>query len=601
MRGLLAELQRRKVYRAAAAYAVVAWLLIQIATQVFPFFDVPNWAVRLIVLLVVLGFPVAVAMAWAFDLDADGVLRADARDSSRSRSKAVLIWAVLTLIVLAAYLAATRTWQSAPAAAKAPGAVGPTPANETSPRTPADSRSIAILPFVDLSQTRDQEYFGDGMSEELLGMLSRVDGLRVAARTSSFSFKDKAIDVHQVGQVLGVGSVLEGSVRRDGQRVRVTAELIDVASGFDLWSETFERQVDDLFAVQDQIARAIVEALQVKLANVIPARKATDSEAYDLYLQGVFFSNKSTEEGLRKSLDLFERSLAKDPQNAKAWSGIAKDWLWLADVYEKPLDAYPKMKDAAQKALLLDDGDAEAHVYLAEARRVLDYDPAASEVELRQALKLDPNSSAAHMFLGLLRITRGYRTEGLAEFKEALARDPLSPIISNFAAMGYILAGRYDDAVAEARRLQQLDPSFIYLSSFLADAYREQARYDDAVAIYQKVQQSTGEQQPGLAITYARMGRTEDARKLLADLQLAASRKYVTADQIAAIYAALGENDEAFSWLQRAYDEHAAPIYGVGVAPEFRALHSDPRFTSLLTKLGLDAQRVLSASSSSPP
>ena len=460
---------------------------------------------------------------------------------------------------------------------------------------PGNNRSLAVLPFVDLSTNKDQEYFSDGISEELLATLAKVDGLRVAARTSSFSFKNALVDVRQIGRALNVGSVLEGSVRRDGKHLRVTAELIDVASGFDLWSENYERDVDDLLAVQDQITHAIIGALKIKLAIAMPQRKTVDPEAYDLYLQGVFFSNKSSEEGLRKSLDFFQRSLEKDVHNAKAWSGIAKVWLWLADAYVKPLDAYPQMRIAAQRALTIDDTDADAHVYTAEAKRVIDYDPAGAEAELRRALKLDPNSSMAHLFFGMLRGVQGYRGEGLKQVDEALKLDPLSPIISNFAAMQYIASGRYDDAIAEVRRLEQLDKGFMYLSPFLADAYREQGKYDAAIVIYQQAEQATGEPQPGLAITYARQGHAAEAKKILAEMELAASKRYVPADQIAAIYAALGENDAAFRWLQRAYDEHSAPLYGISRAREFRTLHSDPRFAPLLLKLGLDPQRILAA------
>jgi adenylate cyclase len=589
MRGLLAELQRRKVYRAAAAYAVVAWLLIQIATQVFPFFDVPNWGVRLTVLLIVLGFPIAVALAWAFDLTEDGILRADPKGSLRARRSAIVIWAALSLVILGVYYIVTRDHEAASRA------LSGTPAQQLVPPVPADAKSIAVLPFVDLSQNKDQEYFADGISEELAGTLARIDGLRVAARTSSFSFKNTAIDVHQVGQKLNVGSVLEGSVRRDGQRIRVSAELIDATSGFDLWTQTYERNVDDLFAVQDQITHAIIEALKIKLAVAVRPQKAVDAEAYDLYLQGVFFSNKSSEEGLRRSLGFFERSLEKDPGNARAWTGIAKVWLWLADAYVRPLDAYPLMKAAAQKALALDESDADAHVYMAEAKRVLDYDPVGAEGELRRALALDPNSSAAHMFLGLLRGAQGYADEGLAQMDLALKLDPLSPIISNFAAMQYIASGRYDDAIAETRRLEQLDKSFVYLGPFLADAYREQGKYEQAIAIYEQTQKTTGEPQSGLAITYARIGRPADARRILAEMESAATKRYVAADEIAAIYVALGDKDAAFRWLQRACDEHSAPLYGVGRAREFLPLHSDPRLPLLLKKLGLDPQRVLAA------
>jgi len=589
MRGLLAELQRRKVYRAAAAYAVVAWLLIQIATQVFPFFDVPNWGVRLTVLLIVLGFPIAVAMAWAFDLTADGVLRTDPKGSWRARRSAIAIWAALTLAVLAVYYFVTR--EHATASREAPGAT----TQPNAAPAPADAKSIAVLPFVDLSQNKDQEYFGDGISEELAGMLARIDGLRVAARTSSFSFKNTAIDIHLVGQKLNVGSVLEGSVRRDGQRIRVSAELIDVTTGFDLWTQTYERNVDDLFAVQDQITQAIIEALKIKLAVAIPVRKSVDPEAYDLYLQGVFYSNKSSEQALRQSLDLFDRSLRKQAGSADAWAGIAKDWNYLSDAYMRPLDAYPQSKAAALKALAIDEDNADAHAYLADAMRVLDRDIAGSNAELRHALQLNPNSSQALMFLALNRATAGYPAEGIAHMQQALRIDPLSPRLSDFAALLYLGTGHYDDAVAAGLRTQSLDPTYVYLSPYLADVYREQGRYDEAIAIYRKALQTTGEPQAGLAVTYARMGRTAEARRILAEFEAKAAKTYVSGDEIAMIYAALGDKDNAFRWLQRALDEHAAPLGGMGLALEFRPLRSDPRFASLLEKLGLDPQRVLAA------
>src|SRR6185369_2277324 len=246
---------------------------------------------------------------------------------------------------------------------------------------------------------------------------------------------------------LNVGSVLEGSVRRDGQRIRVSAELIDVTTGFDLWTQTYERNVDDLFAVQDQITQAIIEALKIKLAVAIPVRKSVDPEAYDLYLQGVFYSNKSREQALRQILDLFDRSLRKQAGSADAWDGIAKDWNYLSDAYMRPLDAYPQSKAAALKALAIDEDNADAHAYLADAMRVLDRDIAGSNAELRHALQLNPNSSQALMFLALNRATAGYPAEGIAHMQQALRIDPLSPRLSDFAALLYLGTGHYDDAV----------------------------------------------------------------------------------------------------------------------------------------------------------
>src|SRR5213596_1452623 len=241
------------------------------------------------------------------------------------------------------------------------------------PSSPPE-KSIAVLPFLDLSETKDQEYFCDGMSEEIINALAKVDGLRVVARTSSFSFKGKSVNAREVGEKLNVENVLEGSLRREGNRVRITAELIDTRSGFHLWSENYDRELEDVFALQDEITRSIVDALKIKLAVSLPAHEQRNIEVYDLYLQGLYFSNKSSEEDLRRALSFFQRAVEKDPTFSRAWTGIAKVWYFLADVYVKPLDAYPVSKEAALKAIALDEKDAEAHCYLSEAKRVLDWD-----------------------------------------------------------------------------------------------------------------------------------------------------------------------------------------------------------------------------------
>src|SRR5438876_2269642 len=232
-------------------------------------------------------------------------------------------------------------------------------------------KSIAVLPFDDLSQTKDQEYFCDGISEEILDALAKVDGLRVVGRTSSFSFKGKTANVSEVGKKLNVENVLEGSLRREGNRVRITAELINTRNGFHLWAETYERELPGVFALQDEITRSIVNALKVKLAVSLPAQQQPNTEVYDLYLQGLFFSNKSSEEDLRRALNFFQRAVEKDPTFARAWTGVAKVWYFLADIYVKPLDAYATSKEAALKAIALDEKDAEAHCYLSESKRVL--------------------------------------------------------------------------------------------------------------------------------------------------------------------------------------------------------------------------------------
>src|SRR5213078_2908057 len=289
-------------------------------------------------------------------------------------------------------------------------------------------KSIAILPFLDLSQAKDQEYFCDGISEEILDTLAKVDGLRVLGRTSSFSFKGKSTGASEVGKKLNVENVLEGSLQREGNRIRVTAELINARNGFHVWSETYEREVQGVFALQDEITRAIVEALKIKLAVSPPVHEQRNTEVYDLYLQGLFFSNKSSEADLRRALRFFQGALEKDPTFSRAWTGIAKVWYFLADVYVRPFEAYPASREAALKAIALDEKDSEAHCYLSEAKRVLDWDLEGQNAELNRALQLDPNSAPAHFFLSLLPLFRGELQEGLRLVLDAEKLDPVSPI-----------------------------------------------------------------------------------------------------------------------------------------------------------------------------
>ena len=454
-------------------------------------------------------------------------------------------------------------------------------------------KSIAVLPFLDLSETKDQEYFCDGMSEEILEALAKVEGLRVVARTSSFSFKGKSVNAREVGEELNVANVLEGSLRREGNRVRVTAELINARSGFHLWTETYDRELEDVFALQDEITRAIVDALKVKLAVPLPARQQPNTEVYDLYLQGLYFSNKGSEDDLRRALSFFQRAVEKDPTFARAWTGIAKVWYFLADVYVKPLDAYPASKEAALKAIALDEKDAEAHCYLSEAKRVLDWDLAGADAELKRALQLDPNSAPVHLFSGLHRLFRGELKDGLQLILEAEKLDPVSPITSYVATAAYLANDRVDDAVIEGQRTLQLDPNYLYLDSVLAAAYREKGNFPEAIALYTKAQDATHLPSSGLAITYARMDQQTEARNILAQLVQAREKRYVSAPLIAAVSTALGDKEEAFRWLERAYEEHSGVLQWIAFLPEFRALHSDARFPDLLRRISAPQDTIL--------
>jgi TolB-like protein/Tfp pilus assembly protein PilF len=511
---------------------------------------------------------------------AQEVALAQQRKAARSRRSLIMaVLAVLIVIGSTTVLLVHRRFSS----------IGPPP-----PAVAAPDKSIAVLPFVDMSQTKDQEYFCDGISEELLDTLAKTDGLRVVARTSSFSFKGQSVDAGEIGRKLNVSTVLEGSLRREGNRVRITAQLVNTRDGFHLWSETYERELQGVFALQDEITQAIVAALKVKLAVAPIAREPHDTEAYDLYLQGLFFSNKSGEADLRKSLDLFRQALAKDPKLSRAWTGVAKDWIWLADAYVKPREAYPQVEVAARKALALSERDAEAHAYLGEVKRVLMWDVKGEEAELSRALQIDPNSAVAHLFMALLQGGIGDRVRGLVEMQMAVKLDPLSPIIGNFQVDSYVSYGRLDDAFAAAQRTMEIDPNYVYFEPDLALVYRAQGKLNEALDIYLRVAQVSKQPSAGLAITYARLGRTAEAKKVLDELINVANTHYFPGEQIASVYVALGDKDEAFRWLDRAMDERSGPIHSIAVRPEFRPLYSDPRFARALERIGIDPARILS-------
>jgi len=546
-KNFFAELKRRKVYTVAVAYVVAGWAIAQGIAQVFPVFDIPNWAVRLFVLLIVLGFPVALILSWFFDFTRYGIVRTPDVDVAGKIDIAQL-------------------------------------ANST-------ERSIAVLPFIDLSPAKDHNYFSDGIADEISTALAKIDGLRVAARRSSFWFKDKEAELTEIAEKLNVEHVLEGTVRRDGNRVRISAELIDARNGFTLWSETFEREFQGIFALQDEITRSTVDALKLKLNVAATAPPSRSIDAYDVYLHGLFLSDKGTEEPLRQSLEFFERALQKDPRFSRAWTGIAKSWLWLADAYVPPLEAYSKVREAALKALKIDNDEAEAHVYLAETKRILDWDLDGAEAEFNRAVEIEPNSTASNYFIAALYAARGEREKALAYLQRTSKIDPASLWVNNSACELYRYFGLHDEAVAAGQRALQLDATFLYGEPLLAALYREMGRFDEAIALYEKAQSVRGRPGFGLAITYARMNRRKEAQEIL-EAAVAGRGRYTPGDAIAHVHVALHAHDDAIRELERACDERSSSLHFVGIAPEFVPLRSDRRFTSILKKIGLEPEKV---------
>ena len=542
-----AELKRRKVYSVAIAYVVAGWAFAQGIAQVLPVFDTPNWVVRLLVVLIVLGFPVALTLSWFFDFTRYGIVRTPDRV--------------------------------------------PQPRIDAVDPSISQEKSIAVLPFKDLSAGPERDYLGEGIAEEILTALSKVDNLRVAARRSSFWFKDRDAELSEVASKLNVEHVVEGSIRRDGNRIRVTAELTECCQGFTLWSETFEREFQGIFALQDEITCAIVDALKLKLELAPATARAPSMEAYDLYLRGLFLSDKSSEEALRRSLEFFERALDKDPRFARAWTSIAKSWLWLADAYVEPLEAYSKVREAAVNAINIDDSEAEAHVYLAETKRILDWDLRGAEAEYVRAFEIDSNSTTSNYFIAAFYAAIGEREKALTYLRRTAKIDPTSLWVSNFACEIYRYFGLTDEAMAAGERSLQLDPTFAYSEPLMAALYREMGRFDDAIALYKKSQDLSGRVPFGLAITYAKMNRREEAKEILK--AVCASRgSYTPGDAIAHVHVVLEEYEDAMRELARAYDEHSSSLHFIGIAPEFAPLRSDKRFVSIVKEIGLDPQKV---------
>ena len=473
-------------------------------------------------------------------------------------------------------------------------AVRAEPSRSAAPESrPTVERSIAVLPFINLSSDPENEYFSDGITEEILNALVKVSDLKVASRTSSFAFKGHHGDVQEIAEKLKVATVLEGSVRKAGNRVRITGQLIGAADGYHLWSETYDRQLEDIFAIQDDIAQAIVSALKATLAvdegEKLVTATTENLEAYTLYLKGRFQYNKYTEESLRRSLELYAEALVESPVYARAWAGIADSWMRLADDWVSPEIACGAGKDAAARALELDPELAEAHTSLGKMFTWYDWDFARGELALRRAVSSNPNYTDAHWTLGTLLPAVGRLEEGLKEMRTALKLDPLSPENSQWAARFLLYQRRPADAIEESYRTLELDSQYprAYLTIGLArlmegepEAGLESLRRSAELS-------SSPSFRAFLAYGLAAAGRQEEGRQVLEELLSEGQESYVRAEFLAAAYGMLGDRDEAFRQLERAFEQRSAGMIYLHLDPLYDAIRDDPRFASLVEKIGL--------------
>jgi serine/threonine-protein kinase len=427
--------------------------------------------------------------------------------------------------------------------------------------------SIAVLPFTNISAEAENEYFCDGLAEELLNALAKIDDLKVAARTSAFSFKNKNTEVSQIGKTLNVSTILEGSVRKSGHRIRISLQLINVADGYHLWSERYDREMKEIFDVQDEITLAVVDALKVKLFGEEKAailKRYTDSpEAYELYLKGLYHCYKWTDEGFRKSIEYFEKALEEDPKFAPAYAKIADYYHFTSHIgLFSPHEIHPKWKAAAQRALEIDEGLADAHLAMAHIYFYFDRDWAKAEGEFERAIELNANSTDAHKYYGLFLASRERFDQAVAEGKKALALDPLSIAVNIVGGFIYLFVDRLDDALGLVRQMIELDsnaPQGYWVGGSLLMA---NGKYEEAVEAFQK-SLSLGDNQMALAklgCAYGLVGRRDEALKILDQLFEMRKCRYAAPFNIARVYAGLGDNDNAFEWMEKAVEERDADL-----------------------------------------
>ena len=580
-RTFLAELKRRHVYRVAIAYGVVAWLLIQVATQVFPFFEIPNWVVRLVVLVSVLGFPISLIIAWAFEMTPQGMKREEEIAPNEyiphwsTRKFAALI---VTIAMLATGVLMFQLVRSKPTS----------PAQITAAAMPSQ-KSIAVLPLLNESGDPGDQYFSDGLSEELIAALAQVRGLKVIGRSSSFRFKDKKEQSKAIGEKLGVSTLLEGTVRKQGDQVRIVAELINAADGTELWSRTFDRELKDIFAVQSEIAMAVATSLELTVlgANEESAQNAATKsvEAHNAYLQGHFYFERRNLEDYRKSVGFFDQAIHLDPGYALAYAERSEAWAWIGDLSsEKQKEAWAAAGTDAEKAVAIDPHLAEAHAALGWVRFFIEWKFAEGLAELRSAQQLSPWNPTANDLLARVVVYLGQFQEAEKLARQAIELDPLAYQPRTSLARVLSAEGKLDEAEAAGRKGVELQPTAAGCRRW--QVFVAIQRSNGAAALREaQLEPNEGYRRFELALAHYARGDRPAADAALAEL-IAKDRNFL-AYQIAEVYAWRGENDKAFEWLQISLDNHDTGTLSLLIDPLMRGLRHDARYGDLLTKIGL--------------
>jgi len=584
MNNFFAELKRRNVYKVAVAYIVAGWALSQGIAQVLPVFDIPNLVIRLIVLLIIVGLPVALILAWMFEMTPEGIKRtatADAMPAAARSKKHTWIYVVVIaglfsigLFFLGRYTASRTAEDGRPGGPSLP------------------QKSIAVLPFDNLSRDPDNAYFAEGVQDEILTRLAKVADLKVISRTSTQHFKSAPENLPQIAKQLGVTNILEGSVQKAADQVRVNVQLINAITDAHVWADTYDRKLTDIFAVESEIAKNIAETLQARLSGSektsIAKTPTVNPEAYELYLKGRFFWNKRTGTDLRKAIDYFNQAIAKDPNYALAYVGLADSYLLLSSYAAvSPAESLPPARSALKKALELDDSLAEAHASFG-LLTTLELDLHRALDELKRAVELKPNYATAHHWLALAHLTLAQFDSAISEAKRAIELDPLSLVINADTSWIYFSARRYDEAEAQVRKTLEIGPQFFLAHYYLGEVLQFKAHLSEAIAEFQKAFELNNDPYSlaMLGQAYGRNGQRDEAQKILARLNEEAKSHYVAPYALALVQIGLGDKDRAIEELDHAYREQETNyLFGIKADPMLDDLRGDPRFEALVRRV----------------
>ncbi len=605
-RNFFAELKRRNVYKVAVAYAVVGWLVMQIAATVVPALHLSDTITSAVVVLVLLGFPIALILAWAFELTPEGIKRAEdvpPNESITRKTGRKLVGLTIALAVIAVGLLVFQFLRpkSLNKAALS------TPSAPTTPATPAlADKSIAVLPFDNLSRDPDNAYFAEGVQDEILTRLAKVADLKVISRTSTQKYKSAPDNLRAIAQQLGVANILEGRVQKANDQVRVNVQLINAANDAHLWADIYDRKVTDIFEAESEIAKTIADTLRAKLTGSEMAAMAkaptADSEAYELYLKGNYFWNKRTGADFHKAIDYFNQAIAKDPNYALAYVGLADSYLLLSNYgAAAPQDSMPQARAAAQKALKLDSNLAEVHATLAILSQG-DFEFKRAITEYERAIQLSPNYAMAHHWFGdgpLMALAMTNRS--IAEGKRSVELDPLSLINNADLGWVYINARRYEEAIAQLRKTIEIDSHFYLAHYYLGEALQLKGQLTEAIVEYRAAVELNDDPLAlaFLGHAYARAGQKDKAQEILGRLTEEAKSRYVSGYSLALVRLGLGEKEEAIDALERAYrNGEGDDIYIIRVDPFLDDLRGHPRFEALAEKI-IPAREFAKAATSS--